>query len=87
MTSTQQPHHHSTPVRRLLRLRQIIGDPKADPPIPALLPISRSAFYAGIKSGLYPPPQKLGVRTAVWDSWQIMALVEGRDWRQVPKQA
>ncbi len=35
-----------------LRLYQIIGDRKRG--VPALIPISRSAWYAGIKAGVYP---------------------------------
>jgi predicted DNA-binding transcriptional regulator AlpA len=60
-----------------LRLYQIIGDPKADPPVPAILPISKSQFYAGIKKGKYPAPsKKFGPRTSVWLAEEIFELVE-----------
>lgn len=49
-----------------LRLKQIIGDNKANPPIPALIPISKSTWWAGIKSGRFPQPVKLGPRTTAW---------------------
>ena len=35
---------------RYLRLKQIIGDLTATPPIPPIIPISRSCWYAGIKT-------------------------------------
>lgn len=31
-----------------LRLAQIIGNPKANPPIPALIPVSKSTWWAGL---------------------------------------
>ena len=59
-----------------LRLRQIIGDPKAVPPIPALWPVSRSTWWAGVRSGRYPKPVKLGRRVSAWRVEQIRALIE-----------
>ena len=50
----------------LLRLRQILE----------LIPISRSAWWAGCKSGRYPKPIKLGPRTAVWKAADIYALLD-----------
>ena len=47
-------------IPRFLRLKNIIGDPKANPPIPAIIPISKSSWWNGIKSGRYPKPIKLG---------------------------
>lgn len=77
---------HVTPYGRLLRLKQVLGDKKANPPIPAILPISRSKFYNGVKNGLYPPPKKhLGPKTSAWDLEEIWAVVEGRDWREVAR--
>ena len=49
-----------------LRLPQIIGDPKANPPIPALIPVSRTTWWAGVSSGFFPKPIKLGPRITVW---------------------
>lgn len=42
---------HHLPETGYLRLPQIIGDRKADPPIPAVIPISRSTWWAGVRSG------------------------------------
>lgn len=60
-----------------LRLSQIIGNPKADPPIPPIIPISKSAWWEGCRSGRYPKSQKLGPRTTCWRVEDILALING----------
>jgi prophage regulatory protein len=50
----------------LLRLREILGDPNHDPPIEPLIPLSKSAWYAGIRAGRYPKPVHLGERVSAW---------------------
>ena len=59
-----------------LRLRQIIGDPKAKPPIPALIPVSKSTWWAGCAIGKYPKPIKLSAQCTAWKSADIIALIE-----------
>lgn len=59
-----------------LRLAQIVGNPKANPPIPPIIPVSKSAWWAGVKSGRYPKPCKLGPRTTVWRTDDIRLLIE-----------
>jgi prophage regulatory protein len=59
-----------------LRLRQILGDPQADPPLPAIIPIGRTSWWAGVKSGKYPKPVKLGPGTTVWRVEDIRALIQ-----------
>lgn len=59
-----------------LRLSQIIGNPNATPPVPPLIPISRSSWWAGCKSGRFPPPVKLGPKTTAWRISEIRALIE-----------
>ena len=50
-----------------LRLKQIIGDPNADPPIPALIPVGKSTWWAGVKAGRFPKPTKaLGPGITAW---------------------
>jgi len=72
--SNHQPSHLQECA--LLRLWQIIGNPKANPPIPAILPIGRTTFLNGVKSGKYPKPVKLGERSVAWRSEDIRALIE-----------
>ena len=45
------------------------------PQVLARIPISRSAWYAGIKAGMYPQSFSLGPRTAVWRSDEIDLVV------------
>lgn len=59
-----------------LRLKAIIGDPKADPPIPAIVPVSKSTWWAGVKSGKYPQPVKIGTRCTAWRIEDIRAFIE-----------
>lgn len=63
------------PETGFLRLRQIIGNPKANPPIPALIPVSKSTWWAGVKSGRYPAPVKLGERITAWHVKDITRLI------------
>lgn len=58
-----------------LRLPGIIGNPKADPPIPALIPVGKTAWYAGIKRGVFPRPVLLSPRVAVWRLSDIQAII------------
>jgi prophage regulatory protein len=64
---------HQLPETGYLRLPQILGDPKAN--IPALIPISKSAWWAGIKAGRYPKGVHLGPRTTAWSVEDIRALI------------
>ncbi|MCL7487590.1 MAG: hypothetical protein M8357_05390 [Desulfobulbaceae bacterium] len=41
------------PETGFLRLANIIGDAKASPPIPAIIPVSKSTWWAGDKSGRF----------------------------------
>lgn len=56
-----------------LRLLQILGDKKTIPPI---IPVSKSSWWAGVKSGKYPQPIKLGPRTTAWRVEDIRNLIE-----------
>ncbi len=59
-----------------LRIWQIVGDPKAEPPIPALIPIGKSTWWAGVKSGKFPQPVKLGARKTAWKASSIQKLMD-----------
>ena len=53
------------PTTGLLRLPQVL----------AAFPVSRSAWYAGISSGIYPRPIKLGERSTAWSAESIRELI------------
>lgn len=46
------------------------------PQVLALLPISKSAWWEGCRTGRYPKPIKLGPRTTVWRAEDIQAFIE-----------
>jgi hypothetical protein len=65
------------PATGFFRLPDIIGNPKANPPKPALIPVSKSTWWNGVRSGRYPKPVKtLGQRITAWRVEDIRALVE-----------
>lgn len=66
---------HQLPETGYLRLPQIIGNPRAKPPIPAVIPVSRSTWWAGVKSGRYPAPVRLSTRVTAWRVEAIRALI------------
>ena len=37
-----------------VRLPQIIGDKNAEPPIPAIIPVSKSTWWEGVRTGALP---------------------------------
>jgi prophage regulatory protein len=52
---------------RLLRLRAVLE----------IIPVSKSSWWAGIKSGRYPKPVKLGPKITAWRADDIYALTKG----------
>lgn len=49
------------------------------PLILSVFPVSRSAFWAGVKAGKYPKPVKLSERTTAWRVEDIRALIASYD--------
>ena len=64
------------PETGFVRLKQILGDPKADPPIPAVIPVSKSTWWSGVKDGRFPKPVKLSARITVWRVEDVRALID-----------
>ena len=56
----------SIPAKRLLRINQVL----------ALVPVGRSSWWEGCRTGRYPKPVKLGPRTTVWRAEDIAAFIE-----------
>ena len=65
-----------TPPLGFLRLPQIIGKPAADPPIPPIVPVCATTWWAGIKAGRYPKGIKLSPRVTVWRATEVFALID-----------
>ncbi len=62
MTKTAAPATRD----RLIRLPEVLE----------LIPVSRSAFYAGMKLGIYPKPKRIGKRTVAWREAEITDCIE-----------
>ena len=59
-----------------VRLPQIIGDKHAKPPIPPIIPVSKSTWWAGVRTGRYPTPVRtLGRRITAWRIEDIRDLI------------
>ncbi|PTQ79819.1 CP4-57 regulatory protein AlpA [Nitrosospira multiformis] len=67
---------YQLPEDGFVRESQILGNPNAVPPIPPVIPVSRSTWWAGVKCGRFPKPVKLGPRTSAWCVGEIRALIE-----------
>jgi hypothetical protein len=66
---------YQLPQTGYLRLSQILGNSKANPPIPPLIPIGKSSWWEGVKSGRFPKSIKLGPRITVWRVEDIRQLI------------
>lgn len=61
------------PETGFLRLNQIIGDLTN----PALIPVGKSTWWAGVKAGHYPQPiRTLGKRITAWRVEDIRTFIE-----------
>ena len=65
MTAATAPTTFAAPPEKLLRLNVVLSR----------VPISRSAWYEGCKTGKFPPPIKLGPKTSAWRESDINRLI------------
>jgi len=63
------------PETGFLRISQIIGNPKAEPPIPPIIPVKKSCWWQMVRDGRAPKPLKLGPRVTVWRVEEIKAYL------------
>lgn len=62
------------PETGFLRQAQILGDPQRG--IPAIIPVKKTTWWQGVKSGRFPKPVKIGDGRAVfWRVEDIRALI------------
>lgn len=57
-----------------LRVRDILGDRSKG--IPAIIPVSRATWWAGVASGRFPAGVLLGPRIRAWAVEDIKTLVD-----------
>jgi len=62
--------HYPMPDRGFVRLISILA------PL-GPIPVSKSTWWAGVKSGRFPKPVKLGPRITAWRVEDIQALIRG----------
>lgn len=48
------------------------------PEVLAVFPVSKSAWWAGIKEGRFPKPVKLGPKTSAWRVQDIRSLIDSQ---------
>jgi predicted DNA-binding transcriptional regulator AlpA len=75
-TISRIPSATALPESGFSRLKQIIGDANAVPPIIPIIPVSKSTWWAGVKSGRYPKPVKLAPRVTAWRNKDILAFAQ-----------
>ena len=66
MTAAPAPTTFAAPPEKLLRLNVVLSR----------VPISRSAWYQGVKDGKFPPPIKLGPKTSAWRESDVNRLIQ-----------
>jgi len=67
---------NALPETGYLRLSQILGNKKAEPPVPAIIPVCPSTWWAGVKSGRYPAAVKLSKNCTAWRARDIRLLMD-----------
>ena len=59
-------NQNSLPETGFIRLSKILE----------IIPVGRTTWWAGVKSGRFPKPVKLGQRITAWNAKDIHALIE-----------
>jgi len=70
------PQASPLPATGLVKLKTLLGNSKTNPPILPIIPVSRTTWHNGVKSGKYPKPIKLGEHSIAWRVEDIRALLE-----------
>ncbi len=65
VSATQRPHPAPLPAQGFVRL----------PAVLAVFPVGKSTWWAGVKSGRFPRPVKLGARMSAWRVEDIRVLL------------
>lgn len=68
-------HNNYKPQDYFLRLKDIIGDRSTNPPIPALIPVSKSTWWLWVARGFAPQPKRIG-RITMWQASEVEAFIQ-----------
>lgn len=60
--------------KRYVRIVELIGNRRATPPTPGMLPLSAATIWRMVKRGDFPAPVKLGLNSTAWP------LADVEDW-------
>jgi predicted DNA-binding transcriptional regulator AlpA len=63
-------------VALFVRLRQLVGDKRAKPPVPGMLPMSAATVWRLVNEGTFPAPVKLGANTTAWRMSDVQAWAD-----------
>lgn len=74
MISGSQVLNNVLPESGFVRLSQILGNKRKG--IPPIIPVGRSTWWAGVKSGRFPKPIKLSARCTCWNVADIRTFIE-----------
>ena len=67
--------NNQLPETGFLRISQILGDPSQG--IPPVIPVGKTCWWEGVKSGRFPRPVKIGQgRGTFWRVEDIRALID-----------
>ena len=61
-------HNYILPETGFVRLPQVLK----------VFPVSKSTWWAGVKSGVYPQPVKLGLKMTAWRVEDIRELISSK---------
>ncbi|MEY2735275.1 MAG: hypothetical protein RLZ58_684 [Pseudomonadota bacterium] len=50
------------------------------PEVSARVGLRRSALYAAVQAGTFPPPVRIGKRAVAWPESEVQAWIEDRKW-------
>lgn len=64
------------PTTGLVRVRQLLGDPNAEIPIPAIIPVQRSTLWRWIKAGRFPPPVRTNTNAIAFRVEDVRGWIE-----------
>src|SRR4051794_13861104 len=75
---TGSRHQERTDLRAdaALHHRSVSSGAGQAPPGGQLIPISKTSWWEGVRSGHFPKPIKIGPRTTAWEIGPIRALVQ-----------
>jgi len=75
---SKNPGQHNDiniPLSGYLRLSQIVGDPKTNPPTLPIIPIGKSTWWRWVAEGKVSKGRKLGPKIRVWTPQEIGDLL------------